>query len=696
MRERKMLEKENNNQENFLEKFKKRFQANKIAVESVLFENEKRRDEKKDFRYWYYFFGIYVLNILINYIYFLKNSDFSLNINDIKAYEYLKSYLNENLINIFKFSFLNGINFDMPIYYLLYALPIKIFGFSYPFSIFFINSFIFFFISLGLYWLILKTRNEKAALSSVIILSSLPSVFFLERHFSPILLTSAFVLWSYYFYIKSEKLDDARNLHIFVIIYSLGVLSDKFFIIYTIPMIGFLNILLTTVYWDYVAKVLFPSLVIYFVFLIRFLLIGFFSIPLLKKLSFNFSLSFYLKEIINSFSAFYFYPFILLFVWMIFAKFMIYEPRKILLKWFLYPLIVICFIPFINPNNIFPLIFPIIIGTSIMVSPYIRKYFNYVALLMMFINGFSLFYIKTSSEFNVIGYEKNYFKEDIEIITKAIKNDADSLDLGSFKNKGIVVSVDIKSDYINNYVLDYMKENFKAKNLIFVGKDPFGVFSNYIISDYEINNKNFKKIYRLKNIYVYRKIFDFCLPQDCSDKCYFDFLNISDIKFYGCLAENFKINDNEKIFDKVVINAKYINFKGIDIYGGIFKFENFAIGGDKCLSIKHFSSVNVISAKISNFSISRFFEDNFKDLEVKFFNDAIVLYKKIGGFTFSYYLSLYLKNEIVYIKVDKFEINGLGIPFVNHFANFMLDINKIYIPLHIKSLKITEDFTILK
>jgi hypothetical protein len=417
---------------------------------------------------------------------------------------------------------------------------------------------------------------------------------------------------------------------------------------------------------------------------------------LLKKLSFNFSLSFYLKEIINSFSAFYFYPFILLFAWMIFAKFMIYEPRKILLKWFLYPLIVICFIPFVNSNNIFPLIFPIIIGTSIMVSPYIRKYFNYVVLLMMFINGFSLFYIKTSSGFNVIGYEKNYFKEDIEIITKAIKNDADSLDLGSFKNKGIVVSVDIKSDYINNYVLDYMKENFKAKNLIFVGKDPFGVFSNYIISDYEINNKNFKKIYRLKNIYVYRKIFDFCLPQDCSDKCYFDLLNIGDIKFYGCLTENFKINDNEKIFDKVVINAKYINFNGIDIYGGILKFEDFAIGGDKCLSIKHFSSVDVISAKISNFSISRFFEDNFKDLEVKFFNDAIVLHKKIGGFTFSYYLSLYLKNEIVYIKVDRFEINGLGIPFVNHFANFMLDINKIYIPLHIKSLKITEDFTILK
>jgi len=135
-----MLEKENNNQENFLEKFKKRFQANKIAVESVLFENEKRQDEKKDFRYWYYFFGIYVLNILINYIYFLKNSDFSLNINDIKAYEYLRIYLNENLINIFKFSFLNGINFDMPIYYLLYTLPIKIFGFSYSFSIFFTNS----------------------------------------------------------------------------------------------------------------------------------------------------------------------------------------------------------------------------------------------------------------------------------------------------------------------------------------------------------------------------------------------------------------------------------------------------------------------------------------------------------------------------------------------------------------------------
>ena len=689
-----MSQKENTSKEGFLSSFKKKFEANKIVIESILFEGEKKKEEKKDRRYWYYFIGVYLLNILINYFHFLKNSDFSLNINDIRAYEYLKNYLTGNFIAIFKISILNNINFDMPLYYILHWFSMKVVGLSYLFSIFYVNSIITFFIGFGIFYLLLQTRNEKVAITAVCVFFSMPSFITLERHFSPVLLSSAFVLWSYYFYIKSEKLDDARNLHIFIVIYSLGLLSDKFFIVYTLPMLGFINILLTTVYWEYVVKVLFPFFIISAFLYIKFFMLLLFNLSLDDKLLIGINWEFYLKEMINFAGGVYFFPLIVFFVWMLVARFMVYEPRNIIFKWILYPFVVFSVMPFLNKEYIFPLMIPFVIGSVIMISPYIRKYFNYTALIIMLVNGFSIFNLRVSEGFYIIGMEKFNFRDDIEIIIKAIKNDSDVSMPEVFRSKDINVSVDVRNEYFNYNLLNYMRKKFGFENLKFMDSLLF-VFSDYIISDYEINNIEFKKIYNFKNFYVYRKNYDFCIPNNCDEKCYIENIKLGDIYFDGIWLENVKIDDQIKIFKESLVKVNYINFKGIDIYSSYLKFKNLGLSCKKN-DIKYLDSLEISNAKISNFSVSRFLEDNFKNIELSFFDNLIILRKKIYKFDFSYYISTYFKNDILFIKVNRFEINNIGIPFINYFAHFIFDLNKAHIPFHIKSIKITKDFTVLK
>jgi hypothetical protein len=693
-----MSEETNNHSSGFIEKFRRRFEANKIAIEGVLFEKEKRKEEKKDYRYWFYFVGAYILNFIINLIYFVKNGDFSLNLNDLKALEYLNNYLGKGILNILKFSVLDHLNFDMPPYYFLYFGFIKILGIPYSFSIFLVNSILIFLVSYGLFYLLLKTRNEKVALTSVLIFLSMPITFDIQRHFSPILLTSVFVLWSYYFYIKSEKLDDARGLHIFVVIYSLGFLSDKFFVIYTLPMIGFINLLLTTVYWEYVVKVFVPLLIISVIFYIRFLMIGLFSISLLDKFEFKLNLGFYLKEFINSFGGIYFYFFIVLFFWMLFARFMVYEPRKIIFKMLIYPLIIISFLPFLNKNYIFPLTLPFIIGSSLMITPYIRKYFNYLTLLIMVINGFSIFALKTYSGITVIGNAKKDQRQEIEVIAKTMRNDIEFERLNKSDDRDRIVSVNLKNDYINYYVLNYLKEKFDLRKVRFVvDNDYFNDFCDYIITDNKIAKSNFKKIHSLKDIHLYKRIFNPVSSIGCVQKCYFDRLNIGNLRFEGVeieLSKNF--NSAYNIYDYAVLKAKYSNFKGIDIYIPVLKFYNFSFSSKGSPSVFFFTKVDVLWAKISNFSVSRFFEDNFKELDISFFEDVIVLKKKIFGLDFSYYISLHSKDGVFCFKVERFEIGEVKLPFVNYFANFILDMNKTYLPLNINSVKISKDFIIVK
>lgn len=688
------------NKTGFLDSFRKKVLANRMAIESVLFEKDKPKEkEKKDYKHIAYLSTAILTHLLFNFFYFFQNSAV-FSYKDLKSFEYLNNYLNSTFFSILSFSELSYINFDMPLYYLLFLPFVKVMGLSQSYSLFAINSLCLALISLGIYFLLLESRNKNSALIGVLIFLSAPYTFELSRKFSPVLLTSVFVTWSYYLYVKTEKFEKTNLIPLFLIVFSLGFLTDKFFVFYTLPILGFLSYLFTTVYSHLIVKIFLPIFLISFIFYVRFIILGVWLYVFQ-----NHGLSFlnfkpYINFIIDSFGIIYFYIILVFFIWTFFASYMVYEPRKVLLKWFLYPFTIFTVFPIINKDLILPIIIPLIVGSSVSFIPVFRKYFIYACVILGILNGLSLTGVLKYSDNRILGTEKNPFKKyHINELMLFIKEDIKlekALDEVKEKNTHnfVTVSVNSQNDFVNYYTFNSIKNKYGLENVRFVGyPDSMKYFADYSITDakddYSVKGV-LDEIAKIENIRVFKKRSYYVSEPDKNN------YSISELKIGDLLLKDVSIyvygfDQNKNYADYADLKADYANYKGVDIYGLRLRLHKLKFSDSFPTFINGFSQINIISAKISDFSLIRTLEESFnlKNLEIEFLNNIIKIKFNLMEKEITSYSYLTVKDNKIFLGVLYADLGYFRVPkFLCSFLNFTYDLSLSNIPLKINEIKI--------
>ncbi len=691
------------NKEGLLSSFRKKFFATRIAVESILFDGEKKKEEKKDYKAYLYFLSIVFAYILLN---LLKHSRELLTLESWKKIEYLNHYLSADIKTILTVSDVSFLNLDMPLYYILHIPLINIFNLNPISSIFIVNSFLILLSTIGIYLTVYDNRNKKAAFTSVIIFLSMPFVYEVYHNFSPVLLTITLVIWSYYLYIKSEINLKTSFIPLFVITVSAGFLSDKFFVFYIIPLLGYINYLFLTVYSHYIVKFLIPSIIISFIFYIRFIVLKIIAHILtpLEIPFFNFALP--LNQLINSISLIYFIILFIFFILTITSPYIVYEPRKILNKLFYYPIFIYIIFPIFEKKFLYPTIVPFIILSSISIIPLIRKYFLYAVSFITIIFIFSILPEVKYKNKLLIGF--NSKKEELIIIRNIFASLNENLKINdiliealkNIKKENIVVNIDLEKDFINYYSLNNLKEKYGIENVRFVKYPSFLLnFADYIITDKEqYNLENFKEISKIKNIKILKKNIFLNFEKEITEPAGIKELKINGIKMEDIKISFFDYNTLSKTYKYAIIRVGYSNIYGADIYGITLKLEDVRVSNSPTI-IESFSKINVLSAKISDFSLAKAIENRFKlkNLEVEFSNEIIRSEFQINNKTIVIYFSFnYLGNTIL-LGTEYIKIGTHSIPkFLCRFLKFKYDFNNSNIPISFNDIVFGEKIIYIK
>ncbi|MCX7905387.1 MAG: glycosyltransferase family 39 protein [Elusimicrobiales bacterium] len=655
---------------------KEKIFSTRIAIEKILFEKEVISERKLQKKYYYYLFFVFFVYFFVNLLYFYFNSNIISY--KISNFNFSKLTLSEILFHSDYFTS----SFEMPFYALVLKLVSLVFKLN-SWTIFIINIFASMFGLLGYYLLIAKTRNEQAGLIGVIALISTPFFINLTRQLSSNIFSFVFLVWSYYYYVRIKTQVQHNSIPYFVIFYSLGLLSDKFFILYTLPSFSFISFLFNTVYSSYILLIFIPSFIISIIFYIRFLI--------LFLIKYSFSTDFVLryfnfKEIFHLyFNYFGLIPFFIIFpffIWMIFSVYNPYICKKEIFKWFFYPLLIF-FIVSISPEVIGFTIPAIVIGFSVMSFSAIRKKLGYFFMIL-----FILSFIK-ASPLDIRGYKLwgviDGFDEHkiVRHIMYAISNE-DNLKKGE-----VYVAVKFHKKNINSHSFEALKEKYMLKNLKFRDfAEEFLPFSCYLITDKKTDGlESFNEVFFYKGVYLLKN--PFCFYKFSGESYFIPKIKISNMEISDI---NFKVINNfstDGVKD-LYVDIGYLGYNGIDFYGikGIFK--DAIVNSDNKYFISNFSTFEIKSVIINQYSIESVLESKKKtDIEVVFMKNIIKFLKNFGFFDFVISLSPEIKDNTIYFRALNIKIGDIKLgAFFSDFFVFKLSFEKLNFPLKFSKIYI--------
>ncbi|MCX7642112.1 MAG: glycosyltransferase family 39 protein [Elusimicrobiales bacterium] len=659
---------------------KEKFLATRLALEKILFEKEISSEKKLQKKYYKHLFLLVSIYFFINLLYFYFNIDIvSYHLSSI---DYSKITFMDIL---FHTDYLSP-SFEMP----LYAIILKLISFIFElniWSVFVINTIAWIFGILGYYLLIAKTRNEQTGLLAVAALISTPFFINLTRQVSGNILSFAFLIWSYYYYIRMKTEEQYKSVPYFIIFYSLGLLSDKFFILYTIPSFSFISFLFNTTYANHVISIFIPAAIISIIFYIRFIII------FIIKLSLNneFILSYFnFKELFQSYINYFglvsfviIFPF---FIWMVFSLYNIYICKKEIFRWFFYPVLVF-FIISISPKILGFTVPAIILGFSVMTFGTLRKKLVYFFTLMMVLSSFDI------SSLNFRGYklwgyaENSDNKKIVKHILYALSNEQNLIPYE------VPVSVKLYEKNINSDSFEILKERYMIKKFKFRNCiKEFLPFSCYLITDkkdYDI--KDFEDLFLYRGVYLLKN--SFCNYKLDKDSYYIPKIKVSEMEISDI---NLKVVDTDISTDNLkdlYIDIGYLGYRGIDFYGVKGVLKDVIINTDNKYIISSFSKLEIKNAIINQYSIAAALENTKgKKIELIFMNNVIKFVKKFNFFDMVIYLSPEIKDNVIYLKLLGIRIGGFSFGvFFSDFFVFKLPLDKFPFPLKFSKIQITNE-----
>ena len=176
-------------------------------------------------------------------------------------------------------------------------------------------------------------------------------------------------------------------------------------------------------------------------------------------------------------------------------------------------------------------------------------------------------------------------------------------------------------------------------------------------------------------------------------------IKIGDLILKDVEVDVFGFDEKKNIADYAIMSANYANYRGIDIYGLKLNLKKFRFSQSFPTFVSGFSLVEILNAKISDFSLIRSIEDNLKldNFEMEFLKNVVKLKFNFLGQEIKIYALLNLNNNNLYFKVLNVEVGYLGMPgFLCSFMNFNYDLNKSSIPIKLNKIQIANGIIEIK
>ena len=374
--------------------WRKRFLANRMTFESILFEKELVVRERESF--YAGLAGAFAIALLASLLlaqwilrqgYFFSAGDAA---GFQMAFNCLDHFRSGGIWNLLK-PFSSGFSAPgiPPLYYLTYVPVLKFITADLNWAMILVNTFYLSGLALALFIAVRKNRNNKSGWLAVGFAMAMPFIVETARHPDHRLATMALAAAAYAAYINSEDFEyPSWNLW-FGVFFGLGFFADTMFWIYMLPLVPFLvSGLFNQLAGASILKGLVPGAVLalpWYIFAAASWALQYSSGTAAPKV-FRPGLWLYLVNISSAAGL----PLFLLgaaaLLWMYFSVFMPYSSRKIVAAWFWVPFVLVYFVFGARPEYLYPALLPLAVAVAVMTPGKVRVYLTGLAVFFMLVN----------------------------------------------------------------------------------------------------------------------------------------------------------------------------------------------------------------------------------------------------------------------------------------------------------------------
>ena len=360
-----------------LSPWRKRFLANRMTLESLLFERELVQPEREKLSTGLLVLcGIWLFHSLLlaqwafRRGYFFNQADAESFGGVLRYAAYLKS---QGFWALFKPEF-SDLTLNPPLYYLSYVPVLNYLTSDLNLALILVNSFFLLLLALGIFMAVRRSRPNRAGWLGAAFALAFPFVLETARRPAPEMALMAMAAALYACYIHSDDFEHPKWTFAFAVFLGLGFFSHRFFWLYALPLVPFiLSGLANPCSRDELFKGFFPGLLLnlpWYLFALAALAVG--LVPLWGEYH-GFLHYFKLGAaaaglplfIIGSAGLF----------WMYFSVFMPYEKKKIVAAWFWVPYLLLAWlVRGSHPQLLYPALLPLAVAVPVMTPHKARKY----------------------------------------------------------------------------------------------------------------------------------------------------------------------------------------------------------------------------------------------------------------------------------------------------------------------------------
>ena len=374
--------------------WQKRFLANRMTFESILFEKELVVQEKESFYGGLagafaiaLFSSLMMAQWVVRQGYFFSAGD-AAGLRMVSAC--LEHFKSGGVWNIFRpLSSGFGDPVIPPLYYLTYVPVMKFIASDLTRAMMLVNTFYLCGLALAIFTAVKKNRNNRSGWLAAGFAMAMPFVIEAARHPDHRLASMALAAAAYAAYINSEEFEYPSWNMWFGVFFGLGFFADTLFWVYMLPLVPFLLSGLTNqLASGSILKGLVPGAVLalpWYVFASASWGLRYFSEAAGPQV-FRPGLWLYIVSVSGAAGLPLFLLGALALLWMYFSVFMPYSSRKIVAAWFWVPFVVVYFVFNGRPEYLYPALLPMAVAVAVMTPGKARKYLAGVAVLFMLLN----------------------------------------------------------------------------------------------------------------------------------------------------------------------------------------------------------------------------------------------------------------------------------------------------------------------
>ena len=374
--------------------WRKRFLANRMSFESILFEKEllvRERESRAAGLAGALAIGLFASLLTAQWVlrqgYLFSAADSA---GFQAAFACLENFRSGGVWSIFKpASGGFGAPVVPPLYYLTYVPVLKFVTADLNWAMILVNSFYLTGLALAVFIAIKKNRPNKSGWLGACVAMAMPFVLEAARHPDHRLAVMTLTAAAYASFINSEEFEYPFWNTWCGFFFAIGFFADPSFWIYMLPLVPFLISGLTgQLSSGSICKGLLPGAVLalpWYVFASLFWALKYFSGPTAAEM-FRPGVWLYLVNLSGAAGA----PLFLLgsaaVLWMYFSVFMPYSSKKIVAAWFWVPFIVVYFVFKGRPEYMYPALLPMSVAVAVMTPGRVRKYIMGLALFFLALN----------------------------------------------------------------------------------------------------------------------------------------------------------------------------------------------------------------------------------------------------------------------------------------------------------------------